>query len=208
MLFACCWGIFLLIYGCIGVGALVLVFLIEAQFFLQITYNPILSYVVAGILESAKVGTSVIKQALAIAKKVLRIRISPLLQGLTALFQLALIVLSLICSVMVVTSYLDGTYARTPEPVSKDISRMPQRSLQSNSSPHQMVIAAVQLLRESLGIEVKSSVCVSIFALLMSALFQSTMYIVFGHILATQATEIEHIFLVKLQKLEVKKITR
>jgi hypothetical protein len=193
MVFALCWRIFLLAYFGIGVGALVLIFLIETQFFLRITHNPMLSYVIAGIFECAKVGTSSIKQALAIARKVSRVRVSALLQGLTAIFQVALIVLSLICTMMVVTAYLDGTY------------EYDSQQANTSDSPHVMVSSAVNMLQESVGIEVKAPVCISVFALLISTLLQGTIYIVFGHVLATQASEIEHIFLIKLEKTEAKK---
>jgi hypothetical protein len=193
MVFSLCWRFFLLTYFCIGVGALSLIFLIEARFFLQITHNPTLSYVIAGIFECAKVGTSSIKQALAIARKVSRVRVSALLQGLTAIFQAALIVLSLICTIMVVTTYLDGTY------------ELGSRQPNASDSPHAMVASAVNILQESIGITVKASVCISVFALLISALLQGTIYIVFGHVLATQASEIEHIFMVKLERAETKK---
>jgi hypothetical protein len=204
--FACCWRLFLLLYVSIGVGALAVVFWIETRFFGQLTHDPALSYLIAGILECAKVGTSVVKQVLTIAKKVSRVKVSALLQGLTVIFQIALIVLSLICSVMVVASYLDDA----AEPLAQSF--LPQKQTRTSgrypetfSAAHPIVRSAVALLRDSFGIEANPSVCISVFALLLSGLLQSTIYIVFGHVLATQAHEIEYLFIVKVEKTDAKK---
>lgn len=141
---ALCWRLFLLVYAGVGVGALIVVFLIESQFFTQITHDPRLAYIIAGILECAKVGTSVIKQALGIAKRVSKIRVSGLFQGLTAIFQVALIVLSLICSVMVVTSYLEGVeQPALPRVFNKSPTRMPRGYTETLSAAHPLVSSAI-----------------------------------------------------------------
>lgn len=206
LIFSLCWRLFLLVYASVGVGALIVVFLIESQFFTQITHDPRLAYIIAGILECAKVGTSVIKQALGIAKRVSKIRVSGLFQGLTAIFQIALIVLSLICSVMVVTSYLEGVEQPAPPRMfNKSSTRMPRGDTETLSATHPLVSSAIALLQDSLGIDANPAVCISVFGLLLSGLLQSTIYIVFGHVLATQAHEIEYIFTVKLEQTDAKK---
>jgi len=201
-----CWRVFLVLYAGIGLCALALLFVIETQFFWQMTQNVKLAYIIAGIVESAKVGTSVIKQALTIATQVARVRISVLLKGLTVLFQVALIGLSLICTFMVITSYLDGTYPPPPSVASRNPGTMlPDRRATVNAAPHTMVTTTMTLLQESFGVTLKAPVWISGFALLLSALLQAMIYIIFGHILATQAQEIEQIFLFKLHQHDAKK---
>ena len=41
--------------------------------------------------------------------------------------------------------------------------------------------------------------------LALAGIFQAASYIVFGHLLATQSREIEHIFEVKLRRMDTKK---
>lgn len=185
----------MLAYFCIGLGALAMVFLIESQFFIQVTQHPILGYGIAAIFEIAKVGTSIIKQAITIANRVSRVKVSLLIQGVTIVFQIALIVVSLICSMVVVTAYLDGSSVIEKKALLK----------KSAATGQPIVTATLGMLQEGLNMKVNSATFISVFALLVSALFQATSYIVFGHIIATQSREIEHIFEVKMHRLDTKK---
>ncbi len=188
----------MVIYFGIGVGALGLLFLIESQFFLQVTQLPVLGYGIAAIFEIARVGTSMIKQAIAIANRVTKVKVSVLVQGITLLFQVSLVVLSLICSMVVVTSYLEGAYLEAERP---GISG--SRLLDTQAQP--LVASTLAMLREGLRLDVKPAMFISLLALFISALFQATGYIVFGHIMATQSREIEHLFEVKMQRMSAKK---
>jgi hypothetical protein len=204
VLFALGWRTFLLMYMGIGVGALVVMGRIEAQFFLHLTRNPVSAYILAVILECAKVGTSLIRQILTMARRVTHIRVPVLLQGFTAVFQTALMLLSLICCVMMVSMVLDGTAMLELPPRLSE----PNHALYDYTSvgqPHPMVSTAIDILQETTGLAVKASVVISTFAFMLSALLQGTIYIVAGHILTTQSSEIEYLFLTKLERVDAKK---
>jgi len=205
MLFSFCWWVFMLVYFGIGLGALAVLFLIESQFFMQVTQHEILGYGIAAIFEIAKVGTSTIKQAIVIANRVSRVKVSALIRGVTVLFQITLVAVSLFCSVVVVTSYLDGSAftsgiipGRTSKTASKQTHREP-------NGQQPVVASTLMMLQNGLNLKVKPATFISVFALLISALFQGTVYIVFGHLIATQAREIEHIFEVKMHRIDAKK---
>ncbi|MDY0094164.1 MAG: hypothetical protein RBT80_15830 [Candidatus Vecturithrix sp.] len=196
-LFGLIWRLFLLLYFVIGLGALAVLFLIEAQFFMQVTQHVILGYGIAAIFEITKVGTSIIKQALLIANKVCRIKVSSLIQSVTAMLQLVLIVVTLFCSVVVVSAYLEGTTLQ-------EYSARSSKS-RKTASLQPAIASTLNMLEDGLNVTVKQSAFISVFALLVSALFQGTVYVVFGHVIATQASEIEHIFEVKMQRIDAKK---
>lgn len=197
------WRLFMLGYFGVGLGALTLLFLIEAEFFIQITRHPALGYAIAGIFEAAKIGTSIIRQVIVIANRVYKMKVSALIQGVTILSQVALVAVSLICSIVVVTSYLDGS-AFEAEARSAQLSEQADDRIAAVS----LVTSSLAILKNGWYIELNPATVTSLFALVLSALFQGTVYIVFGHILATQSHEIEHIFEIKLLRLSTKKKLR
>jgi hypothetical protein len=202
LVFAICWRLFMLVYFTIGLGALALLFLIEAQFFLHVTHHPLLGYGIAAIFEVAKVGTSMIKQAITIANRVTRVKVAPLIQGLTVLAQIALIGVSLVCSVVIITAYLEGT---SPDPESL-FARNPGANLKPTTLRlPPAVVSTLTILKSGLHLDVKPETFLSLFALVLSALFQATSFIVFGHLIAMQSREIEHIFELKMARTEAKK---
>jgi len=174
-----------------------MLFLIEAQFFGQITRLVWLGYGIAAILEITKVGTNVIKQAITIGNRVSRIRVSAGVQSVTAILQLGLIVVSLFCSVVVISSYLDGSAFHADAAFSQDTRQL--EGLQP------LIASTLRTLEHGLHIHINTSTFISLAACVLSALFQGTVYIVFGHLIATQSREIQHIFEVKMQKIDVKK---
>ncbi len=194
-LFALVWRVFMLLYFAIGLGALSMLFLIESQFFMQLTQHALLGYGIAAIFEVTKVGTSVIKQAVSIANQVCRVRVSALVQGMTALLQVALVIVTLFASLVVVTSYLDGSA----------LEGRAQLSARRVERLQPVIDSTLTMLEDGLKVTVKRSTFTSVAALLLSALFQGIVYIVFGHVLATQSREIEHIFEGKMQRIEAKK---
>lgn len=196
------WRFFLLVYFGIGVGAFTLLLLIQAQFFAQITQNWLLGYVLAGIFEIAQVGASVMKQAIAQVKHIYKINVSLGVRMLSSFVQLALILLSLICSVVVIASVLDGS-AIVPWQLAPQSSRISQAL--GSIEPH--IVALLNLLRNGLGapLNVNLTTWYLGFALFLSLLLQATMYMIFGHLLATQARELEYLFSIKWQRLNTKK---
>lgn len=196
-LFGLAWRLFMLLYFAVGLGALAVLFLIEAQFFVQVTQSDLLGYGIAAIFEITKVGTSIIKQALLIANKVYRIQVSSLIQSVTAVLQLTLIIVTLFCSVAVVSAYLEGAALHTR--IASGGKSRQAASLQP------MIASTLAMLEDGLNLKLKQSTFISVFALLVSALFQGAVYVVFGHVLASQASEIEHIFEVKAQRIDAKK---
>lgn len=197
MIFSLIWHSFLLAYFAIGVGALGVIFLIEAQFFTQLTQYPIAGYGIAAIFEVAKVGTSMMKQTLFIANRVIRVKVSGLVHSLTTLFQVALIVVSIVCSVVVVTWYLEG-YVVVKE------GRLVQTSRRA-SAPQPVVASTLEILENGLHVSIDPDTFHSVFAVLLSVLLQATSYIVFGHLIAVQSKEIEHLFEVKMSSAAAKK---
>lgn len=202
MFFALCWRVFMLVYFGIGLGALGVLFLIESQFFMQVTQHTILGYGIAAIFEVAKVGTSMIKQAITIANRVTRVKISVLIQGITLVFQVSLIALSLICSVVVVTSYLEGS---SPDMEKTIVRKSQPTDKQALAQQRSIVASTLVILKDGLNLDVNPATFISLFAMLISALFQATSYIVFGHIIAMQSREIEHLFEVKIHGTDAKK---
>lgn len=198
LLFSLCWRVFVLIYFLIGVGALALLFLIEAQFFSQITRQLYVGYGIAAIFEVTKIGTNLMKQAIAIANRITRVKVSPLILAVSAVAQVVLIALTLTCSVVVVTSYLDGSVFY--EGWSED---RPAKRETAEAQP--VVQATLTTLQRGLRITIKPETFTSLFALLLSGIFQAAVYIIFGHLLATQAREIEYIFEAKMSRMDAKK---
>lgn len=196
LLFALVWRLFLLLYLAIGLGALAVMFLIEAQFFLSITGHPLLGYGIAAIFEVAKIGTSMVKQAIIIANRVTRVKVSPLIQGVTVMFQVAVIVVSIICSVVVVTAYLEGRSLDAELKGGKTSSRTGQQPV---------VASTLAILENGLHVTLHPDTFISVLAITLSVLFQAVSYIVFGHLIAMQAREIEHLFEVKTSRAEAKK---
>lgn len=193
--FALAWRLFMLLYCAIGLGAMAVLFLIEAQFFMQMTQHEALGYGIATILEVTKVGTSLIKQAVSIAGGVYRLRISSLVQTVTFVLQIVLVLVTLFASLAVVTSYLDG---RALQGGSLDVNR-PGEHVQP------VIDATLAMLEDGLEIRVKRSTFTTVAALLLSVLFQGIVYSIFGHVLATHSRDIEYIFAGKMQRLDVKK---
>ncbi len=196
-IFALSWQVFLLLYFSIGVGALAVLFMIEAQFFMQLTHSSRLGYGIAAILEITKVGTNIMKQAITIANRVSRIRVSAGVQAVAAVLQGVLIVVSLFCCVVVISSYLDGSAFNGEAAFVRDI-----RQLQSLQP---LIASTLNMLEEGLHIQVNISAFISVSSAILSGLFQGIVYSVFGHLLATQSHEIEHIFAVKMERIDVKK---
>ncbi len=54
LFFAVCWRLFMLIYFCIGLGALVVLFLIESQFFIHVTQHTLLGYGIFGHISATQ----------------------------------------------------------------------------------------------------------------------------------------------------------
>ncbi len=186
LVFSLIWHVFLLAYFAIGLGALAIMFVIEAQFFTQLTQHAIAGAGIAAIFEVAKVGTSMMKQTMLIANRVTRVKVSGLVQMFTTLFQVALIVVSIVCSVVVVTWFLEGS-------VTLQGGRLVQVSRRSSKS-QPVVASTLDILEESLHVQVDADTFRSVFAVLLSVLFQATSYIVFGHLIAVQSKDIEHLF--------------
>lgn len=203
LLFALIWRLFLLIYFLIGLSALGVVFLIEAQFFAQITQHPYLGYGIAGLFEIAKIGTSLIRQAMLIANHVTRVKVSAVVQAFTGVFQVALILVSLTCSVIVVTAYLEGNSPSLEQLLGHERTTVTQRTSGVRQQP--VVTTTLNLLNNGLRLKVKPETFSSVFALVISLLFQAMSFIVFSHLIAMQAREIEHLFEVKLSRAEAKK---
>jgi hypothetical protein len=68
-----------------------------------------------------------------------------------------------------------------------------------------VVTTTLNLLNNGLHLNVKAETFSSVFALVISLLFQAMSFIVFSHLIAMQTREIEHLFEVKLTRAEAKK---
>jgi hypothetical protein len=198
------WRLVMLVYFGAGIGAFGVLFLIEAEFFIQVTQHLLLGCLIAGIFEVVKVGTSVIKQAMTIANRsnhvVCRMRVSGLIQGISALFHAALMFVSMFCSVTVVTSYLDGSAFNSEATLLRQATRTVR-----HYQRQPIVETTLAMIEEGLHLDLNPAIFISGFAVLLSALFQGTVYIVFGHLVAIHAREIEHIFEVKMHRMDAKK---
>jgi hypothetical protein len=182
------WRLFLVLYAAIGLGALGVLFRIEAEFFGQLTQTPTLGYGIAAIFAAAKVGTSTIKQILAIANRVSgRVKVSGLIRFVTVIVQFALFAVSLFCAVAVATWWLEGRTAFDAE------------------RPYALAASVLRMVQHSLSVTIHPATFISACALIFSGLLHGTMYMVFGHLIATQSREIEHLFETRFYRLDAKK---
>lgn len=178
LIFTIGWRFFLLLYFGIGAGALTVIFLLETQLFLSLTGQPDVAYGIAGLIEAAKIGATVMTQALIIARRVAKIKVSAALRAATALFQGAIGAVSLGCSLIVLIRLLDSAY---------------------------YTIANFAVFWEDFGLRIAPAICIGGMALTLSLLLHGLVYIVFGHLLAAQMPEFEHLFSVRFQRLDAKK---
>ena len=201
LLFGLIWHLFLLIYFGIGVGALAVMFLVESQFFGHLTQHAAVGFGIAAIFEVAKVGSSMMKQTMLIANRVTRVKVSALIQAVTVVFQAALLVMSLVCSVVVVTWYVKGAAPDGSVLLGSGF----ERSSRRETTPQPVVASTLAILKKGLWLEVKAETFQGVFAIVLSVLFQATSYIVFGHLIAIYSREIEHIFEAKVLRATAKK---
>ena len=200
LLFGVCWRIFILVYFGVGLGSLTALFFIEAQFFSQVTRSAPVGFGIAAIFEIAKIGASVIKQAISIANRVTRVKVSAVLQGLTVVFQAVLVVVSLTCAMVVLTAYLQG---RAPEMERLLTGRADLGH--EDAGQHELITSTLTILKNGVHLNIKPDTFISLFAIVLSGLFQATSFIVFGHLLAMHARDLEHLFEAKLYQADAKK---
>lgn len=190
-LFSLWWRVFLCVYFCAGAGALLLLFVVEARFFSEFTKNVTLGFAIAGLLEFTKMGISIIRKALTVAERMVSIDVSPNIAWLTTTFQIGLIVISLFCCMVTISSSLYEEMA----------------SLET-SFQHQSLIrtieSATKVAKEGLGLEMKPVTLIGIFSLLASILLQLTSFLIFMHVAAIQSEDIEHLFEMKMSRMRVK----
>ena len=187
-LFSLWWRVFLCVYLSGGMGAVILAFFLEAQFFSEFTAHPTLGYVIAGMLECTKFGTRIIRKALDAAERVSLLKVSLEIAWFTTIFQIGLIILSVFCCMVTISSYLyEGMYG-----VGESL---------SYRRPIYIVESATHLVQDGLGLAITPVTVASLFSLLASALLQATSYLIFIHVAAMQSDTIEHLFEVKMSNI-------
>ena len=140
------WGLTLVTYACIGVGAAFVSFLIEYEAFFKITQQGGFSFWVVLIFEAAKIGTIIVYGFFMKARPG---SLSPGMGGLVRCFQILLIALSFTCSLAMVAQSLDRPNLEAVKV--EDLKRAEQKSEQDQANVQKQHVSEVRGLRSRFG---------------------------------------------------------
>lgn len=184
-LFSWMWRLFLFAYLGVGIGSLALIFFLETIFFNELTHRPIVAFLLAGIWEFTKLGSSLIRYILGIAKKITSIYIPFSIRGVTWGVLACMILVSIFCCAVTLSSWC----------YLADAANADERYLP-------LVESALLMIQEGFHLNLSAETLISIVALMISLVLQLTSFMILVHIFAIYTGEIEHRVEMKMKILQ------